>query len=119
MGNETEASPPPLVNLPAAVDNSVDKLCDARFSLYPIVSDMAGCWGRLPQKLEPIQPEFGAKLRGMLTRVPRDTWDSAHDRRRATELKHWSSLNYHAFKQDEVFRQKFLVYFIFISYLAF
>ena len=94
--------PPPLVKLPATEDNANDKLCDARFTLYPIISDLQAAWSRLPAKFDMIQPEFGAEARGMQHRVPKHTWVSAHDRRRATELKHWSSLNYFAHKQEKV-----------------
>lgn len=102
MGAEGDFVPPPLVKLEAAEDNAVDKLCPARFELYPIVSDPETYWSKLKAKYEVIQPEFGAEIRGMLHRVPKQTWVGAHDRRRATQLMHWSSLNYHSFKQDMV-----------------
>ena len=102
MGGEEELLPPPLVKLGATEDNCMDKICDARLLLYPIVGDQADYWGRLPPKYDVIQPEFGAKLRGVQNRVPRATWVAAHDRRRATELKHWSAQNIHAYKQDTV-----------------
>ena len=102
MGGEKEQMPPPLVTMEASENNSMDKLCAARFKLYPIVAELETFWENVQPKYVSIQPEFGAKVRGMLNRVPRQTWVAAHDRRRATELKHWSSLNYHSFKQELV-----------------
>ena len=102
MGGETEQLPPPLVKLEADEDNSVDKLCAARWGLYPVIADPETFWGKLQPKYAVIQPEFGAKVRGVQNRVPRSTWIAAHDRRRSTEMKHWSSINYHSFRQDAV-----------------
>ena len=102
MGGEGEVLPPPLVQLAASQDNADDILCEARFTLYPIVADLETFWGKFPAKYDDIQPEFGAKVRGMQNRIPKQTWVAAHNRRRATELKHWSDLNYHTFKQEKV-----------------
>ena len=102
MGGDEDQQPPALVKLEATEDNCKDKICDARLMLYPIVADLDEVWGRIPAKHESMQPEFGAKARGVVKRVPIQTWYAAHDRRRATELKHWSSLNVHNFKQEEV-----------------
>ena len=102
MGGDENQQPPPTVKLEATEDDCVTKICDARVKLYPIVADLDVFWGQLPVKHEVIQPEFGAKVRGIQNRVPVYTWGAAHDRRRATELKHWSSLNVHTFKQEQV-----------------
>ena len=112
MGGSGDTIPPPVVKLAESEDNAVDKLCAARFELYPITADLVEFWGREKAKYEVIQPEFGARVRGVLNRVPKLTWEAAHDRRRATELKHWSSQNYHLFKQDPV--RKF-VFFLLVS----
>ena len=102
MGGEGNEVPPPLVKLEAGEDNAMDKLCLARFELYPVVAEPLVYWGKLKAKYDVILPEFGSEIRGMLHKVPKKTWASAHDRRRATELKHWCSLNYHNFKQEVV-----------------
>ena len=102
MGGDENQQPPSTVKLEATEDDCVTKICDARVKLYPIVADLDVFWGQLPVKHEVIQPEFGAKVRGIQNRVPVYTWGAAHDRRRATELKHWSSLNVHTFKQEQV-----------------
>ena len=48
-----------------------------------------------------VTGEFGAKLRGMVNRVPKETWEGAHIRARSWELKHWSSQNAYSHKQDK------------------
>ena len=102
VGGEGEVVMPPLVKLEATEDNADDIICDARLLLYPIVGDLEKVWARLPVKFDTIQPEFGAEVRGMLHQVPKKTWEGAPDRRRATELRHWSSQNYHIHRQDQV-----------------
>ena len=90
----------PLVVIPEAEDDAMTKFSGGRWP-YPPVSDPVEWWKYLPVRWKVVIAEFGSKTRGMINRVPKETWIGAHDRGRCWELKHWSSTNTHSYKNEK------------------
>ena len=73
-------------------DDCAAIFCDGRWKRFP-VSEIKVWWGRIPLEWKTIMPEYGHEERGMDNRIPRATWEGAHDRTRWWELKFWASCN--------------------------
>ena len=91
----------PMVVIPEAEDDAFGKFSEARWRYPPMSEPALEWWKHVKVKYDMVIPEFGAKIRGMINRVPRLTWEGAHNRRYSWELKHWSSLNAYAHKNEK------------------
>ena len=84
----------------AGRDDASVFFCDGRWLHHP-TSDPGVWWANIPVEWPVVTGQFGDKLRGMVNRVPKETWEGAHSRARSWELKHWSSQNAYCHKQDK------------------
>ena len=97
----------PVEFIEAGEDDATEVFCPGRFRRMPI-SLMKKWWEKLPLEWKPIVPEYGAEERGMLNRVPRETWEGAHDRTRWWEIRHWCSFNANNYTKEKDTKVKLL-----------
>ena len=69
----------PMLSFSAGDDDCYVMFNEARWMHFPI-SEPSVWWKFLPLKWKVTTPEFGAKRRGMVNRIPKETWEGAHNR---------------------------------------
>ena len=78
----------------------VSKLCPASLVHFPI-GEPIKFWHLIPVEWKVVTAEYGYKERGAGGRIAKATWMSAHNRRWASELCHWSTANAAAHRRDK------------------
>ena len=82
----------PVELIKGGSDDATSVFTPGRWRRFPI-SEIKKWWPKIPLEWGVVVPEFGVDERGMANRIPRETWEGAHDRTRWWELRHWGSIN--------------------------
>ena len=58
-------------------------------------------WEHVPLSWEVTTVEYGSRERGIVNRIPKETWRNAHNRRWSGQLHFWSSKNAHVHRLEK------------------
>ena len=97
----------PIEFVDGGEDDSTNLFCPGRWRRFP-VGPIRKWWKFVPLQWSVIVPEFGYEERGMNNRIPRETWEGAHDRTRWWELKFWGSVNANNYMRERDTKVKLL-----------